>query len=197
MASSESEQDRLSHISDVEDATDELSSLILELLHLVRLENLQNEPIVIESCDVLKIVESQIARHCHLYPQIEYEVGSQLSTGKIVVNADARLLDRVLANLILNASKFCQKRVQIDGVEIGSQVQLVVQDDGPGIKEDEVNNVLVPFVQLDPAVSGSGLGLTIVNQIVKNHSGKIRILRSSLGGCRVETTWNRRDDLSE
>lgn len=197
MASSESEQDRRSHISDVEEATDELSSLILELLHLVRLENLQNEPIVIESCDVLKIVESQIARHCHLYPQIEYEVGSQLSTGKIVVNADARLLDRVLANLILNASKFCQKRVQIDGVEIGSQVQLVVQDDGPGIEEDEVNNVLMPFVQLNPAVSGSGLGLTIVHQIVKNHSGTIRILRGSLGGCRVETTWNRRDDSSE
>ena len=67
---------------------------------------------------------------------------------------------------------------------------LTVDDDGPGIPESERDRVLQRFVRLDEARSrddgGSGLGLSIVYEVVRAHGGSMSIRRSPLGGARIQ-----------
>jgi len=69
---------------------------------------------------------------------------------------------------------------------------LTVDDDGPGIPESERERVLQRFVRLDEARSrddgGSGLGLSIVDEVVRAHGGSMSITQSPLGGTRIEVT---------
>jgi len=71
-------------------------------------------------------------------------------------------------------------------------VVLTVDDDGPGIPESERERVLQRFVRLDEARSrddgGSGLGLSIVDEVVRAHGGSMSITQSPLGGTRIEVT---------
>ena len=69
---------------------------------------------------------------------------------------------------------------------------LTVDDDGPGIPEFERDRVLQRFVRLDEARSrddgGSGLGLSIVDEVVRAHAGSLSIGRSPRGGARIQVT---------
>ena len=71
---------------------------------------------------------------------------------------------------------------------VGDAVELVVEDDGPGIPEEQRQRVFERFVRLDEArardAGGSGLGLAIVREIVTVHGGTVGIESSRLGGAR-------------
>ncbi|MFO1387149.1 MAG: ATP-binding protein, partial [Chitinivorax sp.] len=70
---------------------------------------------------------------------------------------------------------------------------LIVDDDGPGIPEQERENVFQPFVRLDTSrdrrTGGYGLGLAIVNRIMQWHGGEVRLSQSPQGGARFELRW--------
>ena len=72
----------------------------------------------------------------------------------------------------------------------GATVVLAVEDDGPGIPEDELVHVLQPFHRLDSArarnTAGLGLGLTIVQQILQREGGALVLKNRPEGGLRVE-----------
>jgi PAS domain S-box-containing protein len=93
------------------------------------------------------------------------------------VEADERLLERLLHNLTANALKFTPRggRVTVQAAAHGGQLELAVQDDGPGIPEAQRAAVFEKFRQLDsPGLkSGFGLGLSICAKIVKLHRGVI------------------------
>jgi signal transduction histidine kinase len=113
------------------------------------------------------------------------------------VHGDVYALRRVLRNLGENAARHAVSRVDIALTLRGEDVVLTVDDDGPGIPESERDRVLERFVRLDEARSrddgGSGLGLSIVDEVVAAHGGSIRILQSSLGGARIEVTLQAHD----
>jgi signal transduction histidine kinase len=108
------------------------------------------------------------------------------------VRGDAEALRRVLRNLGDNAARHAASRVHIALHARGGDVVLTVDDDGPGIPESERERVLRRFVRLDEARSrddgGSGLGLSIVDEVVRAHGGSTQIVKSPLGGARVEVT---------
>ena len=95
-------------------------------------------------------------------------------------------------NLGENAARHASSRVDITLVERGDEVVLTVDDDGPGIPESERERVLQRFVRLDEARSrddgGSGLGLSIVDEVVRAHGGSMSIEQSPLGGARIQVT---------
>jgi len=114
------------------------------------------------------------------------------AVGAARVLGDVGGLRRVLRNVGENAARHAAGRVDIaldvrDGV-----VVLRVDDDGSGIPESERDRVLQRFVRLDDARSrddgGSGLGLSIVDEVVRAHGGSLAIGRSPLGGARIEVT---------
>jgi signal transduction histidine kinase len=112
--------------------------------------------------------------------------------GAARVQGDADALRRMLRNVGENAARHASTRVDITLVERGDDVVLTVDDDGPGIPESERARVLQRFVRLDEARSrddgGSGLGLSIVDEVVRAHGGSLSIEQSPLGGARITVT---------
>jgi signal transduction histidine kinase len=105
------------------------------------------------------------------------------AAGELV--GDAKLLDRVLTNLIGNAMKFTPKggRITIGALTAGGDVEFFVKDTGPGIPEDALEAVFEKFKQLDRDAAkraGYGLGLSICKKIVEAHGGRIWV--ESRGG---------------
>ena len=91
----------------------------------------------------------------------------------------------LLGNLLDNACKWADSEVRL-GIEAAAEgYQLWVDDDGPGIPENQRLQVLERGSRLDEQVDGHGLGLGIVRDIVEAWGGRLALLESTLGGLRV------------
>jgi two-component system sensor histidine kinase PhoQ len=93
----------------------------------------------------------------------------------------------VLGNLLDNAYKWCTRQVSVEvGLTHQQGLQLSVEDDGPGITPEKADTVLQRGVRDDASNPGHGIGLAIVQDIVRVYDGKLTIERSpSLGGARI------------
>jgi two-component system sensor histidine kinase PhoQ len=95
----------------------------------------------------------------------------------------------LLGNLLDNACKWCRARVRVT-VSVDPQaaprenLTLVVEDDGPGISEDDRARILERGVRTDESVPGHGLGLAMVHDTVDIYGGSLAIDASPLGGAR-------------
>ena len=102
-------------------------------------------------------------------------------------------LQELLGNLLENAFKWAKSRVLLTVAE-GAQAPgrrpglvIVVEDDGPGIAEDRISLILQRGVRGDERVQGHGIGLSIVQDILKSYRGQLHVGRSQeLGGARFE-----------
>ena len=96
---------------------------------------------------------------------------------------------RCLTNLVENAMHH-GARVAISATSRRDVVSVAVEDDGPGIPEDQREEVFKPFFRLDsarnPRTGGAGLGLSIARDVARGHGGDIRLSSGSLGGLRAE-----------
>ncbi len=97
-------------------------------------------------------------------------------------------LRRAIANLLENAVKYGQ-RADIAIAITGENVTITIDDNGPGIPETEFDNVFRPFFRLEGSRSrdtgGTGLGLSVANDIVRAHGGEIGLANRPEGGLRV------------
>jgi two-component system osmolarity sensor histidine kinase EnvZ len=97
-------------------------------------------------------------------------------------------IKRLLTNLIDNAARHGES-VLVTAQRNGSVLELIVEDDGPGIPEHMREEVFRPFFRLDEsrnvATGGTGLGLSIARDIVQSHGGDIRLNNSVLGGLKA------------
>lgn len=94
------------------------------------------------------------------------------------VDADADALQRILVNLLSNASKYTPagSRIRIEAVESGGEAVVSVSDDGPGIAPDELDHVFEDYFRGGAAesdITGTGLGLGIVQRLVDLLGGRI------------------------
>lgn len=96
---------------------------------------------------------------------------------------DTQDLEEMLGNLVDNAFKWAKYRVLVNGSLVDGRIEIAVEDDGPGIPEDQMDKVLQRGRRLDEKRPGSGLGLGIVNDLVElYYRGRLELGRSSLGG---------------
>ena len=102
-------------------------------------------------------------------------------------------LQELLGNLLENAFKWARSRVLLTVAEDAAApgrrpgLRLRVEDDGPGIAEDRIAHVLQRGVRGDERVQGHGIGLAIVQDIVRSYRGELHVGRSAeLGGARFE-----------
>ena len=107
--------------------------------------------------------------------------------------ADPRAIIRALSNLLSNALRFANGKINVSFNENETRYLLVVEDDGQGIEETQTENIFKPFSQINnderSTGQGHGLGLAIVYQIALWHKGQASVERSSLGGARFELCW--------
>ena len=98
-------------------------------------------------------------------------------------------LARAFGNIIENAARYAKKKIRITEKDSAEQVEIIIEDDGPGIPDDKKRDALRPFVRLDEARSeetgGTGLGLSIAQTAIENHGGQMFLEDSDMGGLRV------------
>jgi two-component system OmpR family sensor kinase len=164
----------------------ELDELVLELLSYSRLQNPARVPEQVEvSLDefidsILGSVDEEQS------PDIVIDV---LLHGQLErFSLDPRLTARALQNLLRNAMRYCEKRIQI-GVRVCPKgCEIWVDDDGIGIPEDERERIFEPFYRLDRsrdrATGGFGLGLAISRRALEAQGGTLTVEESPLGGAR-------------
>ena len=99
-----------------------------------------------------------------------------------------RALLRALRNIVENAVRY-GKRARLYLSLTGSSLNIIVDDDGPGIPETQLDRVFKPLVRLETsrnkATGGVGLGLAIARTIIKSHGGGIEIANRAGAGLRV------------
>ena len=98
-------------------------------------------------------------------------------------------LARAFANIIENAARYAKKTIKITERDSAEQIEILIEDDGPGIPDNKKADAMRPFVRLDNArgskTGGTGLGLSIAQTAIENHGGQIFLEDSDLGGLRV------------
>lgn len=99
-------------------------------------------------------------------------------------------LQEIIGNLLENAAIWCQSRIRIKAEYClnGNQFSLIIEDDGPGLPAGLREEVLKRGARLDEKAPGSGLGLSIVDELVRAYGGKIQLTDSLMGGLKVELT---------
>ena len=99
--------------------------------------------------------------------------GAQLDGQVATVRGDARLLRRLLRNLLENGRRHGTPPIRVRITHSGGKAVITVWDDGPGVPPTEFENVFRPFYRPKDAGdrAGSGLGLSLVRQIARRHGG--------------------------
>ena len=98
-------------------------------------------------------------------------------------------LARAFSNIIENAARYANKTIKITEHDTVDMVEIIIEDDGPGIPDNRKRDAMRPFVRLDDArgtdTGGTGLGLSIAQTAIENHGGQLFLENSELGGLRV------------
>lgn len=109
-----------------------------------------------------------------------------------IISGTPKLLMSALDNIVRNAIYYGQNRIDIQFTESEQQITITVDDNGEGVPDHELEAIFRPFYRVSTArdrhSGGTGLGLTITESAIRQHSGHIVATRSPLGGLRVEIT---------
>ena len=114
---------------------------------------------------------------------------SKILPPRIYLNGRKDLIKRCINNLIDNSLKYGNK-VNVRLSKKSTNIFIKVEDDGPGIPEQEYDNVFKPFYKIDKGRTDSkssvGLGLSIASDIIRSHGGNINLEKSPLNGLSVK-----------
>jgi signal transduction histidine kinase len=182
---------RQRYLQIVSDETERMEHIIGDLLDLARLEGgagtWKREPV-----DVAALFERIQHRHDPALARRHITLEREISPGVDVVTGDANRLEQALQNLAANAVRHTPEggRIRLAASRTADGVRITVQDSGPGIPEEHLARVFDRFYKVDTSrtgtalPSGSGLGLSIVQAIVRRHGGHIDAGNVPGGGAR-------------
>ncbi|QBC44772.1 ATP-binding protein [Iodobacter fluviatilis] len=169
----------------MENDLQELNELVSELLSLTKIEQQQALPMhKINLAEMLHMVLNSLEHVMH-GKEVSHAIHSQNS----MVLGDSKLLSRALSNLLRNAAKYAEHKIKISTLQNNAgELEITIEDDGPGIPDKEREHIFEPFYRLnrsrDRASGGFGLGLAIAKKAVTLHQGEIWVDQSTLGGAR-------------
>ncbi len=102
------------------------------------------------------------------------------------VPIDSQDLEEVLGNILENASRWARAQISVSSRRKGDNVEIEIEDDGPGISESDRSEALRSGGRLDTSVPGTGLGLAIADDLLQAYGGRMELLKSGkLGGLSV------------
>ena len=126
--------------------------------------------------------------------------GVQLSIVECQVNEvriEPRFMARAVINLLRNAIRYAEERVDVSLVRNGDHYEVRVNDDGPGVPLEGREKIFEPFSRLDASrdrrTGGFGLGLALVRRVSQSHGGQVEVADSPWGGASFRMTWVHQD----
>ncbi len=157
---------------------DEMEKMLNDYLQFAK-----NQTLEVTSSVDLKILLNDLKK------EINNENLTVVCKENIYLNCRPVAIKRSFSNIILNGLSY-GKSVHVEVHKGNNRALIVIEDDGPGIPEDQYKNVFKPFFRLDKSrslnQSGVGLGLTIVEDIINSHGGHVQLGKSKLKGLLVK-----------
>ena len=157
---------------------DEMEKMLNEYLQFTSSTYLEKNEIF----DISELIENIINKHDN------NNILKELIP-RVYMNGKKNLIQRSLNNVIDNSIKYAEK-IKLGLSKKNNNIVITIDDNGPGIPENEHQNVFKPFYKLDKSRGGSkssvGLGLSITSDIIKSHGGNIVLEKSHLDGLRVK-----------
>jgi len=167
--------------ADIAASAGDLNDLIESMLLLARLDRDEaqaDEPLLMD-----RIAERALRRQRQRDPSRDYRLES---SGDVLVEAHPGLVERIIANLVSNASKYSRPDgvVEIRVEAQAGEVRVHVIDEGPGLDDDELVRLFEPFYRSPESLraSGAGLGLSVVKRIAESFGGRAWAARTETGG---------------
>ena len=192
LAATDNNEDRQRYISNMNQDIDELNDLLEEMLTYARLDQ-SADPITMSNTflttwfsSVMGDLERLADKKILIWRQEGLPEHERTLMSPVMMN-------RVVNNLVQNALRFAESRVEVVFSKDGDDYLLQVDDDGPGIPEAERERLFEAFAIQDnsrnKSLSGFGLGLAIVKRIIEGHHGQVSIETAELGGARFLVRW--------
>jgi two-component system sensor histidine kinase MprB len=166
-------------LDDVRAQLEEMSTLVGDLVELARDEPVR--PAIVEQIDLAEVVERAVARARRRGADLAFVVDLE----PWWVTGEPASLERAVTNLLDNAVKWSPPQGTVTVRLVHGT--LTVDDEGPGIAPADRAHVFDRFYRSDESRSmpGSGLGLSIVRQVIERHAGAVRIEDNAAGGTRM------------
>lgn len=147
--------------------------IVQSLLSFARRHQPERKPVSVNSMveAVLEMVNYQLRTS-------NVKVITQFDAASPVVLADAHQIQQVLLNLLNNARQAIdgnqsEGQINIATEQVGECIRIIIQDNGPGITEENLLRIFDPFFTTKEVGQGTGLGLSLCYGIIKEHGGKI------------------------
>ncbi|CAB5072602.1 unannotated protein [freshwater metagenome] len=162
-----------------------MSALVEDLLMLARLD--QQRDLELETVDLRSIVD-EVVEAARVSSQ-QHVITSDLPSEDVLVNADSRRFNQALSNLMVNARTYTPAgtAIHVSLRKVGDDALVSVHDQGPGLSEEQATRIFERFYRADSSRTrsegqseGSGLGLSIVDAVMKAHGGSADVV-SKLG----------------
>ncbi len=142
----------------------------------------------ISEVDFVQIVEKVLIKYKAVIKEKNIILNKRFTKPEVMIFADANLMEEVIENLFVNAVYFSpdNSTIEIYLVVEKSKLYFSMCDEGPGISEENCDNIFHPFFTTKS--SGSGLGLAIVKNIIDAHGGLIELEKSKIKGACFKIT---------
>ncbi|NDA88519.1 MAG: sensor histidine kinase [Actinobacteria bacterium] len=170
-------------INRIEKESVRMSSLVEDLLLLARLD--QSRELAKEPVDLNTLITEAVASARAAGPNHPIEI--KLEASEIFVLGDSQRIHQVIANLLANARAHTPNGTQISitAMQGVSETTIAVSDKGPGLSKADQDRIFERFYRADPSRvrnsgEGSGLGLSIVDAVMKAHGGYVTV-KSEVG----------------
>lgn len=169
-----------------------MRELVEDMLWLARFDAAQGAP-VSEPVDLGILAAGAVDRFTSVADTRGLELSLDVGPGAHVITAPPEWLDRLLGVLVDNACRYAPDggHVKVTVHTEEGRVIVSVDDDGPGIPDDQRERIFDRFHRATDSPGGSGLGLAIGNAIVHATGGRWRIGRSGAGGASMAVVWPR------
>jgi|694.fasta_scaffold28211_8 two-component system OmpR family sensor kinase len=170
-------------INRIEKESVRMSSLVEDLLLLARLD--QSRELAKEPVDLNTLITEAVASARAAGPNHPIEI--KLEASEIFVLGDSQRIHQVIANLLANARAHTPNgtEISITAMQGVSETTIAVSDKGPGLSKADQDRIFERFYRADPSRvrnsgEGSGLGLSIVDAVMKAHGGYVSV-KSEIG----------------
>lgn len=176
-------------VEHVIDAGRHLLALIDDILDLSESDDAAPQALPLQPVLLGAAVQVSVERLRPMAERQQVQVRADLPEHALYVLADPRRLSQVLAHLLSNAIKFNRRGgdVKVSCEPLGDEVRIRVHDTGHGLRADQLAQLFQPFNRLGAEASrtpGSGLGLVVVQQLLKRQQGRIALTSTAgIGTC--------------
>ena len=177
----------------IERAANQVADLITQILDLAKLQ--QEGELTTQKLDLVKLFKIWLQDAELELAHKQISVAWQLKEEEVFCNIDAVLMQRAFDNVLRNAIRFSPEGgiLTITLENTAGELTFAIVDQGPGVAEEQLEEIFAPFTQADHSRShasgGYGIGLAMVKRILNMHHGEVKASNIEDAGLSVQWTW--------